>query len=126
MSLFCSDKLITQNKGFYWPTSKNIINKFDYTTLNVGQIIDVQDRHLKWYESVIRKVFRDDNNDNIRSIIVHYCGWSDKYDELIYYNDLRQRINARNIHTYGPYIRENRTWMDLMNYKYDDVFQTYK
>ena len=87
-------------KGFTWPRTERDI----FPDLKIGNIIDAKDtQHNLWYEGMIRKVIYD--NDNlIKSIIVHYIGWLPKWNECIHVSTNNDRIAVRNTHTFGPSI----------------------
>jgi len=55
--------------------------------LQIGSIVDVQDRQRRWNESVVRHIqFDDDDGDGngfvTARVSVHYIGWDLKWDEI--------------------------------------------
>ncbi len=67
-----------------------------------GDIIDVQDKGRKWYESLIRYVYPSDDTENGGKCIVHYIGWAIKWDEIIDISNAK-RLAARNEHSATAY-----------------------
>jgi len=86
-------------------------------TLQIGDIVDVKDDQDHWYESVIRSI---EHRDNRKILYLHYIGWSKKWDEAIYADDV-DRIAKRNTETKGPhrhkqYQEVNASHRSMMGY----------
>eukprot|EP01084_Bolivina_argentea_P317291 550115_1 len=74
--------------------------------LKIGDIIDCKDTQEYYYESFVRYVKYDSNND-VEKIVVHFCNWHPKWAEWIAITD--DRMAARNSNTIGPYWDSART-----------------
>ena len=103
---FINDDIKSDNnesKKFKWPRA---LNDNEWKNFKVGQIVDIQDtQQSKWYEAMIRKVIKrnnDDNNDDIE-LVLHYIGWAVKWDEQV----KSIRAHKRHTHTKCPH-RPNR------------------
>eukprot|EP00485_Elphidium_margaritaceum_P001213 CAMPEP_0202698136 /NCGR_PEP_ID=MMETSP1385-20130828/11412_1 /ASSEMBLY_ACC=CAM_ASM_000861 /TAXON_ID=933848 /ORGANISM="Elphidium margaritaceum" /LENGTH=683 /DNA_ID=CAMNT_0049354767 /DNA_START=56 /DNA_END=2107 /DNA_ORIENTATION=- len=67
--------------------------------LQIGDIIDAQDEHDKWYEAVIRYI---EHKDGQPLLLLHYIGWNKKWDEQVHARDI-DRVAKRNSHTRRPH-----------------------
>mmetsp|Transcript_2246 Transcript_2246/g.2111 ORF Transcript_2246/g.2111 Transcript_2246/m.2111 type:complete len:141 (+) Transcript_2246:103-525(+) len=65
--------------------NESIIEKFSQETPEI--IIDARDSEYIWCKAEIIAVIESKEKDN--SILVHYCGWGRKYDEVLPLNSPR-------------------------------------
>ena len=74
-------------------------------TLQTGDLIDVKDDQLKWFDCLVRCVYLHDGY-KFGKCCIHYTGWSIKCDEDINISN-EERLAKRHTHSTGPTRRDN-------------------
>eukprot|EP00494_Astrolonche_serrata_P028907 UN29174 len=82
----------SQTRSCKW--CRNYRNKsFNYNSLTINELVDAKDVQNKWYKAMIRK------HNKSKGTMVHFCGWSAKYDEWISLTDAKDRIAPYGVYT---------------------------
>lgn len=62
-------------------------------TLAVGDLVDCMDKEKCWFESIVHEIFPDN------CVKIHYLGWGSKWDDIIYPNEISNRVAPLNTKT---------------------------